>query len=132
MVGQLFASRTAIRILVAEIDKVLFAKATPCLNTDVIGLEASPQFQPCRRQGGKDFLATIVAAISNGFEFFDAEDTLCTRGDVGELCPVRADVRHLMRDDQVMLGVDRDLHEKPLEARLPAGITSRPRGWATA
>src|SRR6185369_17224269 len=28
-----FASRTAIRILVAEIDKVLFAKATPCLNT---------------------------------------------------------------------------------------------------
>jgi hypothetical protein len=32
VVGQLFASRTAIRVLVAEIDKVLFAKATPCLN----------------------------------------------------------------------------------------------------
>ena len=28
VVGQLFASRTAIRILVAEIDKVLFAKAS--------------------------------------------------------------------------------------------------------
>src|SRR5580700_8783758 len=33
VVDQLFASRTAIRILVAEIDKVLFAKATPCLKT---------------------------------------------------------------------------------------------------
>src|SRR6266576_528297 len=30
VVLQLFASRTAIRILVAEIDKVLLAEATPC------------------------------------------------------------------------------------------------------
>src|SRR5580700_5026797 len=33
VVGQLFASRTTIRILVAEIDKVLFAKTTSCLET---------------------------------------------------------------------------------------------------
>src|SRR5436309_476101 len=37
-------------------------------------------------------------------------DILCTRGDVGELCPVRACVRHLMCDDQVMVGIDRNLH----------------------
>src|SRR3984893_12193984 len=33
VVLQLFASRTAIRILVAEIDKVLLAEATPCLDS---------------------------------------------------------------------------------------------------
>src|SRR6202158_6463170 len=32
IVLQLFAGRTAIHILVAEIDKVLLAEATPCLN----------------------------------------------------------------------------------------------------
>ncbi len=26
------------------------------------------------------------------------------------MCPVRARVRYLMRDDQVMIGIDRDLH----------------------
>ena len=35
VVDQLFASRTAIRILVAEIDKVLLAEATPCLESSV-------------------------------------------------------------------------------------------------
>jgi len=54
--------------------------------------------------------AAVITPISNGFEFFDTEDTLCTRGDVSELSPVRASVRHLVRHNQVMLGVDGDLH----------------------
>src|ERR1700728_1794302 len=33
VVAQLLAGRTAIHVLVAEIDKVLFAEATPCFQT---------------------------------------------------------------------------------------------------
>src|SRR5919197_1535555 len=83
VVLQLFASWTAIRILVAEIDKVLLAEATPCLDSW------------CHRFGkrnrdsgsiaGEDFLAAVVTAIGNGFEFIDAEDVLRLRGNVCEL-----------------------------------------------
>jgi hypothetical protein len=58
----------------------------------------------------QDFLATIVASIGNGFEIGDAEDFLRPTSDVGELRSIRAIVRNLMRDDQVMFGIDCDLH----------------------
>jgi hypothetical protein len=59
---------------------------------------------------GEDFRAAIVAAIGNSLEFIDAEHLLRLRGNVGKLCPIRASVRHLMGDDQVMVGIDCDLH----------------------
>ena len=49
-----------------------------------------------------DFLAAVVAPIGNGFEFVDAENFLRLASDVGELRPIRAVVRYLMCDDQVM------------------------------
>ena len=88
MVLQLFASRTAIHILVAEIDKVLFAEATLCLHTSCHWL--GKRHRNPRHVAGKDFLAAVIAPISNGVEFVGAEDILCPGGDVGELCPVRA------------------------------------------
>ena len=59
---------------------------------------------------GKDFLAAVIAPISNGFEFVDAKDLLRLRGNVRKLCPIRAAVRHLMGNDQVMFGFHRNLH----------------------
>ena len=74
MVSELCSGRTAIHILVAEINKVLLAEAA-------LGLNAR-----CDRFGkrycnvgfvtGEDFLAAVVASIGNGFEFVDAEDGL--------------------------------------------------------
>ena len=73
VVLQLFASRAAIHILIAEIDEVLLPKRPFASIPDVIGFEASRRFLLCRSH---DFLAAEVAAISNGFEFVDAEDFL--------------------------------------------------------
>ena len=90
-VPQLFASRTAIHILIAKIDKVLLAKATPCLNPRCHRL-----WKRHRNSGlvtYDDFLAAVVAAIGNGLEFIDAEDFLRPAGDVRKLCPIRAAVR---------------------------------------
>ena len=59
---------------------------------------------------GEGFFAVVVTAIGNGLEFIDAEDLLCLRSDVGKLRPIRALVRHLMRDDQMMFGIDCNLN----------------------
>jgi hypothetical protein len=86
VVSELFSGRTAIHILVAEINKVLLAEAA-------LGLNAR-----CDRFGkrycnvgfvtGEDFLAAVVASIGNGFEFVDAENCLRLASDVGELRPI--------------------------------------------
>src|SRR5215472_13631315 len=83
VVLQLFASRTAIRILVAKIDKVLLAEATLCLDS------CCHRFGKRNRDSaviaGEDFLAAVVTAIGNCFEFIDAEDFLRLGGNVCEL-----------------------------------------------
>jgi len=108
MVLQLFAGRTAIHILVAEIDKVLLAEATPCLNA------RGHRFGKRNRDVGlvtfEDFFAAVVAAIGNGFEFVDAKDLFRLASDFCQLRSIRAIIRYLMRDDQVMFRIDCDLH----------------------
>src|SRR5208282_986889 len=83
IVFQLFAGRTAIHILVAEIDEVLLAKTTLCLNA------RRHRFGKCHGNAGlvtcKDFLAAVVAPIGNGLEFVNAEDFLRLASDVCEL-----------------------------------------------
>jgi hypothetical protein len=94
--------------LVADLDKVLLAKGPRASRPDVIGLgsvTAIPNLLQARIS-----LAAIIAPVGNGFEFFDTEDILCPRGDVGELCPVRAGVRHLVGHNQVVLGINGDLN----------------------
>ena len=55
----------------------------------------------------EDFLTAVVAPIGNGFEFVDAENFLRPASDVRELRPIRAVVCYLMRDDQMMFGIER-------------------------
>jgi fatty-acid desaturase len=81
VVCQLFASRTAIHILVAKIDKVLLAEATPCLNA------RGHRFGKRNRNVGfvtfENFFTAVVAAIGNGFELVDAKDLLRLASDIG-------------------------------------------------
>src|SRR5580700_11896677 len=100
VVLQLFAGRTAIHILIAEIDKVLLAEATPCLNAR--GHRFGKRHGDAGLMTCQDFLAAIVTPIGNGFEFVDAKHLLRLASNVCELRAIRAIVRDLMRDDQVM------------------------------
>ena len=59
---------------------------------------------------GLDLLARIVAAIGYGLELVDAKHGLGLFAHVGELCPIRAAIRHFVRDDEVVLGIDGNLH----------------------
>ena len=107
MVLQLFAGRTAVHVLVAKIGKVLLAEATPCLNA------RGHRFGKRHRDVGlvalEDFIAAVVAAISNGFELIDAKDLFRLASDFCQLRSIRAIVRYLMCDDEVMFRVDCDL-----------------------
>jgi hypothetical protein len=91
VVLQLFAGRTAIHILIAEINKVLLAEATPCLNAR--GHRFGKRHDDASLATCQDFLA-IVASIGNGFEFVDAEDFLRPTSDIGQLRSIRAIVRN--------------------------------------
>ena len=82
MLLQLFAGRTTIRILVSKIDKVLLAKAPPCLNAR--GHRFGKRHGDAGFVTRKDFLA-LITPIGNRFEFVDAEDFLRLASDIGEL-----------------------------------------------
>jgi hypothetical protein len=101
-------SAIPIHIFIAEINKALIAEATPCLNAR--GHRFGKRHDDAGFATCQDFLAAIVASIGNGFELVDAEDFLRPTSDVGELRSIRAFVRNLMRDDQVMFRIDCDLH----------------------
>ena len=57
----------------------------------------------------KDLRAAEVAAIGNGVEIVGLQNSLRLLGNIGKLCPIRAAIRHLVGDDQMMLGIDCDL-----------------------
>ena len=75
VVFELLSSRTAIDILIAEIDEVLLAETALCLNAGCHWF--------WKRNGdagvvaGQDLLTAEVAAIGNGFELVDAKNILC-------------------------------------------------------
>src|ERR1700731_1145923 len=67
VVLQLFAGRTAIHILIAEIDKVLLAEATPCLNAR--GHRFGKRHGDAGLMTCQDFLAAMQAPIWHTVEF---------------------------------------------------------------
>src|SRR3974390_2151434 len=88
VVLQLFASRTAIHILFAEIDEVLLAETTLCLNAR--GHRFGNRHGNAGLVTRKNLLAAVVAPIGNRFEFVDAENFLRLASNVGKLRPIRA------------------------------------------
>ena len=54
--------------------------------------------------------AVVIAPVGDSRARIDPENSLRLVTDISELRSVRAAVRHLVRDDPVVLGIDRDLH----------------------
>ncbi len=78
----------------------------PCdLAFDVIGLGKVTEMPACSHAR-----AIVITAVGDGFELLDAEHGFRLAAHVGELRPVRAAIRHFVRDDQVVLSIDDRLH----------------------
>src|SRR5262249_44626151 len=61
-------------------------------------------------RGAFDFFAAEVAAVSDNIEIGSFQCCLRLLGHACKLRPVTSDVCHLMRDDQMMFGIDGDLN----------------------
>src|SRR6202007_2471198 len=107
-IRQPFTSRTAVDVLGRNIDEVLLAKTT-------CGFCARGQrFRQCDRDAGrltgKNFLAIVVAAISDNAEYVDTHLGTSLRSHAGELVAVAAHIGHLVSHDEMMLRINRNLH----------------------
>jgi hypothetical protein len=108
VITQHFASRATIGVIVCEVDEVVLAELSLRFHAGRCGLR--------QRHGdvgiftSLDLLATVIATIGDRIELVDAENRFSLRRHVGKLCPIRAAVRHLMRDDEVVFRIHRDLH----------------------
>jgi hypothetical protein len=72
----------------------------------------------------QDLRAIEVAPVGNDIEALCLERFFRLPGQAGELRPVVADIGHLVRDDQMMLGVDGHRHVVAHNARAAAIATS--------
>ena len=61
-------------------------------------------------------LLTILRAkllAGDGIELVYLQNDLRLLGDIGKLGPIRAAIGHFVRDDEMMLGINRHLHVVP-------------------
>ena len=122
-IRQQLAGGAAIDILLGQVSEVVLAELALRLHAGCCGLG--------QRHGDAgivarlDLLAAVVAAIGNGLELVDAENGLGLHGHVGKLCPIRAAIRHLVRNDEMVLGVYRDLHVVADDARAASARRHR-------
>src|SRR6185295_19495386 len=114
-IWQLLSSRTAIGVLLRQIDKVLLAEAP--IRFGARRLRLGQSYCDAGLVAGEDLRAAEVAAIGNGLERLGLQYSLCLPGHIGELRPLRAAVRQLMGNDQVMVGIHGDLHVVADDAR---------------
>jgi hypothetical protein len=105
---EFLARRAAIDILLRQIDEVLLAKATfrLCARGHWLGQRHGDP----RAIASQDLIAVEVATIGDGIELIGLQNGLRFVGDVRKLRAIRAHIRHLVRDDEMALGIDRDLH----------------------
>src|SRR5262245_2019789 len=107
-IWQLLSSRATIGVFLCQIDKVLFAEAPVRFGTRRLWLWQS--YGDAGLVAGEDLRAAEVAAIGNGLDRTGPEHCFCLLCHIGHFSPVRAAVRDLMRDDQMVLGIDGYLH----------------------
>jgi hypothetical protein len=74
-----------------------------------------------------NLLAVEIAAICDGIELLRSENGLRLLRHGGELRAIRADIGDLVRDDQMVLGLDRDLHVVADDAGASAARRHRAR-----
>ena len=107
-IGELLPGRAAINILISQINKILLAETAFRFGTGCHRLR--------QRHGDAgvlarlDLLAVEVTAIGDGLEFLDLQRFFGRLRRIRELRAIRAHIRYLVRDDQMVLGVDRRLH----------------------
>ena len=106
VVGESFTGRANVNVLLRHVTEVLFAE--PPSDVDARGHRLGQRDRDARFLARRNLLAVEVAAIGDGIEVLHFQRRLRPLGH-GRLRPVVTDVGHLMRDDQMMLGVDRDL-----------------------
>src|ERR1700724_3290637 len=124
-IGQLLARRAAIDILSGHIDKVLFAEAAICFRARSHRLwqrHCDVSLLACQ-----NLHTAEVAAIGDNVEMISIENLLRLRCDLGKLRPVRTGIRHLMRDDQMMLRIHSYLHVVPDDTRATPACRHRTR-----
>ena len=107
MVGEPFTGRANVNVLLRHVTEVLFAE--PPSDVDARGHRLGQRDRDARFLARQNLLAVEVAAIGDGIEVLHFQRRLRPLGHGRKLRPVVTDVGHLMRDDQMMLGVDRDL-----------------------
>src|ERR1700676_38099 len=119
-IRQSLPSWTAIGVLLRQIRKVLLTEAPVRFGPRRLRLGQS--YRDAGLVAREDLQAAEVAAIGNGFERLSLQNTLRLLGHIGKLCPISAGVRYLMRHNQMMLGIDGDLHVVADDAgTAPAG-----------
>ena len=107
VVGEPFTGRANVNVLLRHVTEVLFAE--PPSDVDARGHRLGQRDRDARFLARQNLLAVEVAAIGDGIEVLHFQRRLRPLGHGRKLRPVVTDVGHLMRDDQMMLGVDRDL-----------------------
>src|SRR5712691_6904517 len=108
VIGQPLTSWTNINIVGRDIDEVLLAETARRLGTRSLRLRQRDS-DACLLTGA-DLLARVIAAISHSIERRNAHLGSRLLGHIRELMAVGTHIRHLMGDDDMVLGVDRSLH----------------------
>ena len=104
MMGEPFTGRTDVDIFLSHVAKVLLAKAAFgfCPRGHRFGQSDRDACLLARQNLG----AVEIAAVRDDIEVLRLQRVFRPLGHAGELRTVIADVGHLMRDDQMMLGID--------------------------
>ena len=108
MAGEPFTGRTNVDILLGHIAKVLLDKAT--FGFCPRGHRFGQSNRDARLIARQNLGAVEIPAVSYDIEVLCLQRVFRLLGHAGDLRAVIADVDHLMRDDQMMLGIDSNLH----------------------
>jgi hypothetical protein len=103
-VGEPLSSRTDVNVLLRHVAKVLLAEALWVRGHRLWQRDHDACFVALQ-----DFFAAEVAAVSDNIEIGSFKCCLRLLGYMCKLRPVAPDVGHLMRDDQMVFGVDGNL-----------------------
>ena len=108
VVRQLLAGRAAIDIVLGQINKIRFPKTTCRLGAR--GLRLGQRDRDTGLFAGQDFLTFEVTPIRNDVQVIAAQRGFRRLRHGRQLRSIGADVGDLVRDNQMVRGVDRTLH----------------------
>lgn len=105
---QSLACRTAILVLLWVVDEIGLVE--PAVGLGIGRLRFRYQGMDPGFMAGQDFLAVEITTVSDCGKSRGADRSAGFLGHVGQLVAIAAVIRHVVLNDQMMLGVDRGLH----------------------